>query len=94
MAKTNGLWTAEQICEIAGKRANTFMGERRIINRMYRQQDDSDKFPINGKFNATERAIRKVVKMEKQYAEFLRSLEYAYTIEMVLGHIVNDERNW
>lgn len=61
----------------------------REINRHFRNEDESDKFPICGKFNATERAIRKVRKQGLN-----GGLEYYLALEAEIGRIVNDERNW
>jgi hypothetical protein len=78
--------TAEQIaakCEKYDGRANIA-----AINRLFRQQDESNKFPINGKFDATERAIRRVRKAAKHTGGSY-GLEYAYAIDAELSEIVN-----
>ena len=61
----------------------------REINRHFRSEDESYKFPICGKFNVTERAIRKVRKQGLN-----GGLEYYLALEAEIGNIVNDERNW
>lgn len=61
----------------------------REINRHFRREDESEKFPICGKFNVTERAIRKVRKQGLN-----GGLEYYLALEAEIGRIVNDERNW
>jgi len=61
----------------------------REINRHFRNEDESDKWPICGKFNVTERAIRKVRKQGLN-----GGLEYYLALEAEIGRIVNDERNW
>ena len=61
----------------------------REINRHFRNEDESDKWPICGKFNATERAIRKVRKFGLN-----GGLEYYLALEAEIGRIVNDEKNW
>ena len=61
----------------------------REINRHFRNEDESDKFPICGKFNVTERAIRNVRKFGLN-----GGLEYYLALEAEIGRIVNDERNW
>lgn len=61
----------------------------REINRHFRNEDESSKFPICGKFNVTERAIRKVRKFGLN-----GGLEYYLALEDEIGRIVNDERNW
>jgi len=61
----------------------------REINRHFRNEDESHLFPICGKFNVTERAIRKVRKQGLN-----GGLEYYLALETEIGRIVNDERNW
>ena len=61
----------------------------RQINKYFRSIDESDKFPICGKFNVTERAIRKVRKQGLN-----GGLEYYLALEAEISDIVNDERNW
>lgn len=61
----------------------------REINRHFRNEDDSDNWPICGKFNVTERAIRKVRKQGLN-----GGLEYYLALEAEIGRIVNDEKNW
>jgi len=61
----------------------------REINRHFRREDESDKWPICGKFNVTERAIRKVRKQGLN-----GGLEYYLALEAEIGRIVNDEKNW
>ena len=61
----------------------------RAINKHFREEDDSEKFPICGKFNVTERAIRKVRKQGLN-----GGLEYYLALEAEIGRIVNDEKNW
>ena len=78
--------TAEKICDIAD-------GSRQIINKMYREQDESNMWPISNKFNATERAIRTACRFEKDAGE-MSPLEYAYFLDAELSRIVNNERNW
>ena len=66
----------------------------REINRHFRNEDDSDKWPICGKFNVTERAIRKLREYRRQGMEINEGLEYYLALEAEIGNIVNDERNW
>ena len=58
---------------------------KRQINKYFRQNDDSQKWPICGKFNATNRAIRRI---RKNFSE-LHGLEYALTLENEISRIVN-----
>lgn len=58
---------------------------KRQINKHFRKNDDSQKWPILGKFNVTERAIRRV---RKNYSD-IQGLEYALTLENEISMIVN-----
>ena len=66
----------------------------REINRHFRNEDDSDKWPICGKFNVTERAIRKLREYRRQGMIINEGLEYYLALEAEISDIVNDEKNW
>jgi hypothetical protein len=51
--------TPEQIAALA-ESCSTPLASVRLINRLYRAQDESHLWPIRGRFNATERAIRRI----------------------------------
>ena len=53
----------------------------RQINRLFRQHDTSMLWPICGRFNATERAIRRLQ----------RTAEYTYTDGLEISRIENGE---
>jgi hypothetical protein len=78
--------TAEQIAKQYETKAD--------INRYYRSIDESHLWPINNKFNCTERAIRKVRKFEREGGYDLQGLEYCYTLEICISEIVNNSNNW
>ena len=61
---------------------------RRAINKMFLNNDESHLWPINGKFNATEHAIRRVNRMER-YNGALYGYEYAMAIDEEISKIVN-----
>jgi hypothetical protein len=63
------------------------------INRKLRAADESNKWPISGAFNATERAIRCVYAQRRDGGELSVS-EYEMIFDAELSRIVNDERNW
>ena len=65
-------------------------GKRNIaaINKLYRAQDESYLWPINGKFNATERAIKNA---RKHRGHGCDGLAYALTLDSWIGSIVNGE---
>ena len=64
----------------------------KAINKLYRQQDESHTWPISGRFNATERAIRKAREIARANGAFY-GLEYSMTIDAILSEIVNNPRN-
>jgi len=64
----------------------------REINRRTRKWDESHKYPINGKFNATERAIRNLRKQARESGEANHGgYEYAMALDMEISRIVNSE---
>lgn len=85
--------TAEQIVKIAEKDSDTVLGQIRIINKLFRKQDDSNKWPINSKFSVTERAIRRVREYERQGGA-MSPIEYALALENEESSIVNNTKNW
>lgn len=58
----------------------------RQINAYFRKNDDSHLWPICGRFNATERAIRRVRRMG---LAGYGGLEYYLTVEREISEIVN-----
>lgn len=66
----------------------------REINKFFRSIDQSHLWPVRNKFNATERAIRKVRKFRKESMFDYDGPAYAHLIENELGSIVNNEKNW
>lgn len=61
----------------------------REINRYFRKNDESHKWPICGRFNATERAIRKLRKLRRDGLDVSPGLEYYLSLERLIGEIVN-----
>jgi hypothetical protein len=64
--------------------------ERAIINKAMRLIDDSHLWPINGEFNVTERAIRRMNKYERDSGEFDCAYSYWKSLENEISNIVND----
>lgn len=64
------------------------------VNRLYREKDDSHLWPIKGRFNVTERAIRKARWFRSEAGECSSRIEYEYLLDGIISEIVNDERNW
>lgn len=61
----------------------------RQINAYFRKHDDSHLFPICGRFNATERAIRRIRRYRRDGMEVCSGLEYYLTLEREISEIVN-----
>ena len=61
----------------------------RQINALFRQHDQSSLYPIRNRFNATERAIRRL----RKTGYYNGGMEYAYALDNEIGAIVNDPRN-
>ena len=61
----------------------------RQINALFRKNDESHLFPIYGKFNANERAIRRIRRKRREGLEVNGGLEYYLTMENELFDIVN-----
>ena len=80
--------TAEQIAQLAKNKDG--VANIRAINKLYRAQDESHLYPINNRFNATDRAIMRVRAYSKQ-AGAIYGLEYCYAVENELSNIVNNE---
>ena len=62
---------------------------KRAINKHFRTTDDSNLWPICGKFNATERAIRRVRRFQAQTDTSIEGLVYWLALESELSNIVN-----
>ena len=63
---------------------------RRKIFADFRQKDESNLWPICGKFNVTERAIRQLRRFEKESGQVLEGLELSLWLENRIGIIVNE----
>jgi hypothetical protein len=79
--------TAEEIAAMVESLSG--QAERRAINQIYRTQDESHLWPIHGRFNATNRAIRRARDFERESGVALYGLEYCYILESALSDIVN-----
>ena len=62
---------------------------KRAINKHFRTTDDSKLWPICGKFNATERAIKRVRRFQAQTGTPIEGLEYWLALESEISTIVN-----
>lgn len=61
----------------------------RQINAYFRKHDDSHLWPVCGRFNATERAIRRIRRYRRDGMEVCSGLEYYLTLEREISEIVN-----
>lgn len=60
----------------------------RHINRLFRDHDESHKWPVCGKFNVTERAIRHVRKFTRYHGP-VSGFAYASMLDQEISNIVN-----
>ena len=78
----------------ADERAETFEINNmsiRQINAYFRKTDESRKWPICGRFNATERAIRRLRKVRSHGCGPYPGLEYYLALKQEISEIVNAE---
>lgn len=73
------------LCDGLNGRANIT-----AINKLYRSQDESHLWPICGKFNATERAIRKA-RLFQVSSGAVYGYEYSMLIDQLISEIVNNQ---
>ena len=78
--------------EKIAKNAEDLDGTRNIaaINAAFRAQDESHLFPINNRFNVTERAIRSLRRYQRDGLVLNEGLEYALALDAEISRIVND----
>lgn len=61
----------------------------RQINKLFRAGDESPKWPVCGRFNVTERAIRRLRRLRRQGLELNPGTEYANALDKEISQIVN-----
>ena len=89
--------TAEQIAKLVTDDFPDETNFRKLqlkVDKLFLRQDDSNLWPILGKFNVTKRAISRLRKAEREGLEFDSLLSYALTLEHQTSSIVNDPKNW
>ena len=64
----------------------------RQINAFFRKNDESRLYPVLGRFNATERAIRRIRRYRRMGMEVNSGYEYYLTLQREISEIVNDPR--
>lgn len=62
----------------------------RQINAFFRKNDDSHLWPICGRFNATERAIRHIRKLKRDGLMLHDGLAYYLALDAEISRIVNE----
>ena len=61
----------------------------RQINQLFRQYDESHLWPVCGRFNATERAIRRLRRNVLPHIGPTGGIEYAHMLDHEISAIVN-----
>ena len=61
----------------------------RQINQLFRQYDESHLWPVCGRFNATERAIRRLRRNVLPHIGPTGGIEYAHMLDQEISAIVN-----
>lgn len=90
------MWPAPKwplTAEAIAREAEGYNGvaNKRMINKLFRMQDDFYLWPISGEFSATEKAIRRSQKFQRESGIYLVGLEYALFLESEISRIVNNE---
>lgn len=63
--------------------------EKRLVNKQFRDNDQSHLYPIFNQFNVAERAIRKARELARNNGEFSSAYEYELTLGNYASEIVN-----
>jgi len=84
--------TAEKIAKVCNDLSGSAC--RAAINKLYLEQDESQLWPINGRFNVTSRAIKKAQLFNRETGNNVNGLEYCYLLESIMSEIVNNSGNW
>lgn len=90
MTHIRTLHEVEQIMGISYDKVNEM--SIRQINAWFRKKDESNLWPICGRFNATERAICRIRRRRRQGLEVNEGLEYYLLLDNEISNIVNDPR--
>ena len=65
---------------------------RQAIINHFRMLDESHQYPINSRFNATKRAVKKLSEFEHGYGDEIYGLELALFLDAKISEIVNDPK--
>jgi len=63
--------------------------EKRLINKTFRDNDQSHLFPVFNQFNVAERAIRKAREIARNNGDYSSAYEYELTLDNIASTIVN-----
>ncbi len=74
---------------LTGEEIAAMSRDRADVNRLFLAQDDSNLWPVSGRFNVTRRAINRVRRLEREGLVLDDLLAYALTIEQISSEIVN-----
>tara|TARA_Y100001936_G_scaffold250315_1_gene302779 strand:- start:1106 stop:1360 length:255 start_codon:yes stop_codon:yes gene_type:complete len=83
------MFTAEQI-DNQTRHIESPDAQVEAMKAIFLEQDDSSRFPINGRFNATERAFANIEALEEANGP-LYGLEFSLSVEREISEIVNAE---
>jgi len=77
---------------LKGKTFDSPKQERKYIFSEFIKRDESNLWPIRGRFNATKRAIRHLYKFEAATGYYMTGYELTAYLEDELSRIVNDPK--
>jgi len=77
-----------EIAEVAETSQSDRQKQYRVVDRLYRQQDESHLWPIKGRFNVTNRAIKSARRYLYERGD-LSALEYSLVVDEIISDIVN-----
>lgn len=87
--------TIEQTLKANGIDFRACVSDKKIyrkINKIMRKRDDSHLWPINGRYNATDRAIRWYNRVYFEANGPCSALEYCLGLEQIISNYVNNGR--
>lgn len=89
--KETGEFTLEMKVPAFDECGPASLRSRTIINKVMRRIDESNLWPICGAYNATNRAIRRLRKWERDGREFDSAMSYWLALDNEISNIVNKE---
>ena len=63
--------------------------EKRLINKKFRDNDQSHLYPVFNQFNVAERVIRKARDIARNNGEYSSAYEYELTLDNIASTLVN-----